>query len=75
LIKTGTMRLQVNDVQTTSTKAKKLIKNHKGYIVRIDASDDNDVYINLQVRVPKQCFLKKSGLLILDLIDPSWLPV
>jgi len=23
----------------------------------------------------KQCFLKKSGLLILDLIDPSWLPV
>lgn len=53
LIKTGSMSLQVNDVKATSASAKKLVKQHHGYLESISSNDDKDAYANLEVRVPK----------------------
>ncbi|MFK7910181.1 MAG: DUF4349 domain-containing protein [Akkermansiaceae bacterium] len=53
LIKTGTIRIEVNDVENSTQLAKKIVKKHKGYLENISTSDDDHAYARLKLRIPK----------------------
>ena len=53
LIKTGTLRVEVNDVKNATQKAQSIVKAHKGYLENISSNDDDDAYSSLSLRIPK----------------------
>ena len=53
LVKTGTMSLEVNDVEKASRQARALTKKHHGYLENITSSQKDKPYARLKLRIPK----------------------
>lgn len=53
LVKTGTMSLEVTDVELSTQQARQVTKKHRGYLENISSSQQDQPYARLELRIPK----------------------
>lgn len=58
LVKTGSMRVEVRDVEAAARKARQVVKKHRGFLETIRSSEDGEAYASLRVRIPKKALTR-----------------